>query len=986
MKKLSKFLMLLLSVSFSMNAFTQDSDKKNGDGFFKDYVSQRWTAEDGIPGNTITDIIQTDEGYIYFGTYGGLVRFDGVEFKIINQKINSKYRFQSARSLMQDSRGNVWIGSNEDGAFCIFPDGDVKEFSIENGLPNNSIRSFCEDKDGNVWIGTASGIARVSSKYEVIRPEGFDNIPNNNNFIVSQLYCDTAGRVWIVTRTEKGLYLYSDRKFSVYNDFHSKKNPIITVMTQDSNGVFWFGVAPYYAIKKSNTEETIYNLGKGNQRGTVVTSIFQDKKLNLWFGLDNGVTILHDGKISFFDRSMGLVDENVVKIIEDRESNIWIATDRGGLEKLSYGKFQTTRVGTTVNGIAQDTFRHVVWIAGDNGLYCYKDNLFQENYITDYCKNVRIRDVSLDKKGNLLVSCYEKLGFVKFYIDGRIKNWTTEEGLAGNKVRVAKELSNGDIYVGTTTGLSIIKDEGKVIRNIQKNDVIDNDYIMCVYENKNGEIWIGTDGGGIFILKDEKIIKTISKKDGLVGNVIFKIDSIRDGEIWICTGSGATRIKDDKYFSYNNLNGFVGEGVFQLIPDYMQRVWGTSNRGIFYVHMEDLDEVMEGKKKFLNLKFFNRFDGITGGQPTPTSLSMKDDLGRVWFTLIEGFTIFDPIRNETNSYAPEIKIQEVYADSERIDIKNGTVVLSPKVKRLNIKYTGISFVSPEQVEFKTVLEGFDKDFSEWSNMRNATYTNLQPGEYTFKIRAQNGDGVLSEETEVLKIIKQPYLWQRLWFKIVVALSVIAFISIIVLLKLNTYKKNQEMMEKLSIEVIQALVGTIDAKDKYTNGHSNRVANYSKQLAISMGLPESIQKRVYYSALLHDIGKIGISDSIINKPGKLTKKEYETIKQHPTIGSQILQSITTMPEITVGARGHHERYDGSGYPDKIKGKDIPLIARIIGVADAYDAMTSNRSYRKFMEQAKVRSELNKYKGTQFDPEIADKMIEIIDEDKDYKLHE
>ena len=982
MKKFLVFLILLLSV----NTFSQESEKKISDGFFKDYVSQRWTSEDGIPGNTITDIIQTNEGYIYFGTYGGLVRFDGVEFKIINQKINPKYRFQSARSLMEDSKGNVWIGSNEDGAFCIFPDGDVKEFSIENCLPNNSIRSFCEDKEGNIWVGTASGVACISSKYEVFKPEGFDSIPNKNNFIVNQIYCDTAGRIWIITRTEKGLYLYSDRKFTVYNDFSSKKDPIITAMTQDNNGVFWFGVAPYYAIKKSNTEEEIINLGKGNQRGTVVTSIFQDKKLNFWFGLDNGVTILHDGKISFFDKTMGLVDENVVKIIEDREKNIWIATDRGGLEKLSYGKFQTTKVGTTINGIAQDLNRRVVWLAGDNGLYCYKDNVFQENYITEYCKNVRIRDVSLDNEGNLLVSCYEKLGLVKFYTDGRIANWTTEKGLAGNKVRVAKQISNGDIYVGTTTGLSIIKEEGKVIRNIQKNDVIKNDYIMCIYEARNGEIWIGTDGGGVFILKNEKIERTITKKDGLVGNVIFKIDSLKQGEIWICTGSGATRIIGDKFFSYNNLNGFVGEGVFQLIPDYTKRVWGTSNRGIFYVRMEDLDDVLEGRKKFLNLKFFNRFDGITCGEPTPTSLSMKDDLGRVWFPLIEGFTIFDPIRNETNSYAPEIKIQEIYADTERIDIKNGEVVLSPKVRRLNIKYTGISFVSPEQVEFKTKLEGFDKEFSDWSNMRNATYTNLQPGEYVFKIHAQNGDGVLSEESETLKIIKQPYLWERPWFRILTALLIIAFITIVVLLKINTYKKNQEMMEKLSIEVIQALVGTIDAKDKYTNGHSNRVANYSKQLAERMGLPESIQKRVYYSALLHDIGKIGISDAIINKPGKLTKKEYELIKQHPEIGSQILESITTMPEISVGARGHHERFDGKGYPDKIKAQDIPLIARIIGVADAYDAMTSNRSYRKFMEQAKVRSELNKYKGTQFDPEIADKMIEIIDEDKEYKLHE
>lgn len=179
-----------------------------------------------------------------------------------------------------------------------------------------------------------------------------------------------------------------------------------------------------------------------------------------------------------------------------------------------------------------------------------------------------------------------------------------------------------------------------------------------------------------------------------------------------------------------------------------------------------------------------------------------------------------------------------------------------------------------------------------------------------------------------------------------------------------------------VEVIQALAGTIDAKDKYTNGHSSRVTEYSKKLAASIGLPEKRQKIVYYSALLHDIGKIGIPDSIINKPGKLTAEEYEIIKQHPVIGSQILSSLSSMKEVAVGVRGHHERFDGKGYPDGLKGKDIPLVARIISVADAYDAMTSNRSYRSFMSQKDVRAEIVKNRGIQFDPELADKMQKLL----------
>ena len=197
---------------------------------------------------------------------------------------------------------------------------------------------------------------------------------------------------------------------------------------------------------------------------------------------------------------------------------------------------------------------------------------------------------------------------------------------------------------------------------------------------------------------------------------------------------------------------------------------------------------------------------------------------------------------------------------------------------------------------------------------------------------------------------------------------------------------QEKIKKLSIEVTSALAQTIDAKDKYTNGHSNRVAEYSRILAKRLGEDEKTQESIYYAALLHDIGKIGIPNSIINKSGKLTPEEYETIKAHPVIGSDILKSISSMPEISIGARSHHEHYDGKGYPDGLAGEDIPWIARIIGVADAYDAMTSNRSYRNYLPQDRVLDEFVKYRGIQFDPRVTDVIIQMIAEDTDYKMHE
>ena len=206
------------------------------------------------------------------------------------------------------------------------------------------------------------------------------------------------------------------------------------------------------------------------------------------------------------------------------------------------------------------------------------------------------------------------------------------------------------------------------------------------------------------------------------------------------------------------------------------------------------------------------------------------------------------------------------------------------------------------------------------------------------------------------------------------------------LEINHYKEEQEKEHILFEQTAEALATAIDAKDPYTHGHSARVAMYSTQIAREAGLSEEECEQVYFAALLHDVGKIGVPSAVINKPGRLTDEEFAMIKQHPVTGNQILSSIQQSPYLSIGAHYHHERYDGRGYPTGLKGNDIPQIARIIGVADAYDAMTSRRSYRDPIPQQTVREELIKGTGTQFDPEYAKIMVHLIDLDIEYTMRE
>ena len=198
-------------------------------------------------------------------------------------------------------------------------------------------------------------------------------------------------------------------------------------------------------------------------------------------------------------------------------------------------------------------------------------------------------------------------------------------------------------------------------------------------------------------------------------------------------------------------------------------------------------------------------------------------------------------------------------------------------------------------------------------------------------------------------------------------------------------KTQEN-ENLLLRVVQTLAEAIDAKDTYTNGHSGRVAKYSREIARRYGYSRKQQDEIYMMGLLHDVGKIGVPDAVINKPSRLTDEEYAQIKAHPVMGDRMLKNIRERPKLAVGARWHHERYDGKGYPDGLSGTDIPEEARIIAVADAYDAMTSRRSYRSILPQQTVRAELEKGRGTQFDPAFADIMLQMMDEDPEYSMSE
>ena len=790
---------LLFSLLFSCitAAFSQSAANGNVDqAFLNDFVCRNWTGADGLPGMTITAIMQDQKGYIYIGTYDGLARFDGVEFVNFTRNIDPKYDFASVRSIFQDTDGNLWVGHNDEGVTCIQPDGNIIKYTTESGLPHNSVRAICEDFNNNIWLGTASGICYLTPERKVKIPDGLHEL-GQDTIQVSRLYCDTAGRIWISTAIENDLFFYATKKIERFTGITKIKNPSVNEVTQDKSGAFWFGVAPHYAVRIKDTEETVFDIGHDHQEGTVVNSIVQDTAGNFWFASDCGITILHNGMYTYYDKRNGLADDYINHLFEDHEGNMWIAYNRGGIEKMSQGKFRTISMPIAVNAICEDPVRAVTWLGADNGLYCYnKDNQFIENEVTELCKGARIRHVGITADKELLISSYSDLSQVRVTPDNKITVWTMDDGLAGLKCRVSIKSTEGKYYVGTTQGLSIIEKDGS-IKSITRKDGFENEFIMSLYEDPKGQIWVGTDGGGIYILKDEQIIKHYTSDDGLAGNVIFKTSPIEDSGLWIATGTGLSKFNEETetFSNLNSSNGLGIDSVFQMICDYTQTVWMTSNKGILSANLSELDEVAAGSKKKVTPKYYGDSDGLNTGGITSTSVSTQDSLGRIWFTLIDGFAIYDPVKSGKNQVAPKIEIQEYSIDNVKYDYHGEKIILPPSARRLSIKFTGLSFISSDQMRFCYKLGGFEPEYSEWSNLRNVSYTNLKPGTYQFTVISQNGDEIQSKPSEPIIIIKKPYIWQLVWFWVVIGVIVVGIAALIVWLKMRQMRRYQIELEK-----------------------------------------------------------------------------------------------------------------------------------------------------------------------------------------------
>ena len=971
-------MVLALALGFALNAPTARAEEGEAVDY-NDYVQTIYDNSNGLPCGEANDIAQTNDGILWIGTYAGLYRYNGREFTWMND-------YESVRNvncLYVDEEGRLWIGTNDNGLSISINEHISNVVDQSKGLPSNSVRAIIQSADGYYYVGTTSSMQVLTLKNGLRRVNTLREI----NY-ADKIAADDEGHVAAVTSDGR---LFLLRKGMIQSSLQLPEGEeLFNSVCFDQDGVLLAGTSSnhiyVFEIDEGWFDEKTVRTCEGLKN---INDLYYVGNGELFVSADNGVGyISRDNEFEAINTNE--FNNSIDNMLIDYQGNLWFTSSRLGLLRMAPSAFKDvySTVGMdnrVVNAV--ERWQGEYYFGTDKGLDVVDAACKRRvtNALTEKLEGVRIRCLRVDSSDHLWICTYGR-GLFEVEPDGTEHLYNSDSGSFGNRARVVTELSDGTIMAGGDTGISFIRDH-EIVSTIGYADGLINSMILTVTEMPDGRILAGTDGDGIAVLKDGAVERMLTREDGLSSGVILRtVSDTKSGGVFIVTSNGLCYM--DEAGTIRSLDSFPYYNNYDIWARDENTLFVMSSAGIYVV---DRDELLSGGES-IAYDLLDARRGLTSAL-TANSWNYCDERGDLFLPCDKGVFIIDTEQYTSGINAYRMSVKSVKLDNTVKEVGRksvieigrgvGKVELVPEIINYTIQDPYVGYW----------LEGLDREWTivPQSALGTITYTNLDTGSYTFHLAVfdNNKGNILGERDYTL--VKAREIYDNSWF--VVYIVVVPMVLTVWITWYGMRRRMRRVMERqaqqmalmeqqvqMGKETIIAIAKAVDAKDERTSQHSQRVSQYSEMIARELGLPEEECENLRRAALMHDIGKIGIPDAILNKPGRLTDEEYGVMKSHVTRGAEILKDFTLIRDVVAGARYHHERYDGRGYPDGLKGEEIPLYGRIIGVADAFDAMTANRVYRKQMDFDYVLSELQKGKGTQFDPQVVEIMLRLIDEGK------
>ncbi|MFA0964311.1 two-component regulator propeller domain-containing protein [Roseivirga sp. BDSF3-8] len=829
--------LLAMLITFDHSASAQEKKSVSKRKLLTQYLQDQWTMREGLPNNSVLDIQQDSQGYLWLATFNGIVRFDGIRFTVFNQGTTEGMTASGVLCLNLDQDGNLLAGTN--GGGLLRQSGE--RFKVVPGTERQTITSIFFTEGGELWLGTRNGLL-VWHKDRFISPDN-DRMPPD--LVGANVYAlgQTNQGVLLAGCANVGLFERSEKGWQPWTGSNNLPSRSVRALLNARNGTLYVGT-DRGLLEVAGDSISVCDVNSGLPH-SYVNDLMEDNEGQIWVATDRGVVRLGpDGLPEPSPTGEPFLSHTSQKLLQDREGNFWIGTYRQGITRLKDGKFinYTADEGlpaATVNTTYAEADR--VWVGTNEGLVeiSPETNSPVTHTLPGGPAVNRIRSIGRDHAGRLLL--VTNGGLVHFENGNVLQHFDNTTGLPTNRLRDMAVDSAGHIWLGTSDGWGRWNGKGLVL---PASDSFINPFVLFVNAGKDGRIMAGTNGRGLQVVSGDSLI-TID--EALPSKVVFEAYEDEEGLWWIGTNSGLALMNGWDIYSFDIARDIGSGSIFDILPDKQGNLWIMTDRGVLRTNRKELLEIASGRKKNIeNFRLFGRAEGLAAYETTGAGHGCVDPQGRLWVPTPEGVTMIDPENLDFRQYVPPVIIEKVLADGQ--EYSGDTVSTMPGVQRFEIQYTGLGLYAPRQLTFMYKLEGFDNEWVNAGNRRTAYYTNLSPGAYEFKVKVINQDGFESEAATSLALIHNAHFFQKRWFYWLIGAILLTLLAAGVMLQTRSYKVRNLKLEKTVMERTQ----TLQKQHSEISRQSTELKTYYDTMQQSISYAARLQKAVMPDRELPDV--------------------------------------------------------------------------------------------------------------------------------------